>query len=79
MNAELIKEEAVEVVPVFKPMTVHVTIDTQEEHDAIQRAGKSLCSSEINALTGFEPYSNIECNVWVGLLELIAYEVKNVN
>tara|TARA_R110002167_G_scaffold38902_4_gene120584 strand:+ start:1563 stop:1793 length:231 start_codon:yes stop_codon:yes gene_type:complete len=76
MNVELIKQE---VVPVFKPMTVQVTIDTQEEYDAIQRAGKSLTAGEIEALEGFEPYSNSECRVWVDVLELIAYEVKNVD
>ena len=76
MNVELIKQE---VVPVFKPMTVQVTITTQEEYDAIQLAGKALCSSEINALYGFEPYSYSECKVWVGLLDLIAKETKNVN
>ena len=76
MNAELIKQE---VVPVFEPMTVQVTIGTQEEYDAIQLAGKALCSSEINALYGFEPYSYSERTVWVTLLDLIAKETKNVN
>ena len=76
MNVELIKEE---VVPVFKPMTVQVTIATQEEYDAIQRAGKSLIASEIEARIGFAPYSRSERTVWVGVLERIAYEVKNVN
>ena len=76
MNVELIKQE---VVPVFKPMTVQVTIDTQEEYDAIQRAGKSLIASEIQSLEGFEPYSYSECRVWVDVLELIAVETKNVN
>ena len=76
MNVELIKQE---VVPVFKPMTVQVTIDTQEEYDAIQRAGKSLISSEIQADMCFYQYTRIERELWVGLLELIAYEVKNVD
>ena len=79
MKAELIKEEAVEVVPVFKPMTVQVTITTQEEYDAIQRAGKSLIASEIEARIGFAPYSRSERTVWVEVLELIAQETKNVN
>ena len=77
MNVELIKEEA--VAPVFKSVTVHVTIDTQEEYDAIQRAGKSLVASEIKAKTGFAPYALSERVVWIEVLELIAYEVKNVN
>ena len=34
-------------VPVFKPMTVKVTIDTQEEYDALQRARESLMENEI--------------------------------
>jgi hypothetical protein len=79
MNVELIKEEVVEVVPVFEPMTVQVTIGTQEEYDAIQRAGKRLTTGEIKAVKGFEPYSFNERTVWVTLLELIAQETKNVN
>jgi hypothetical protein len=76
MNVELIKEE---VVPVFKPMTVQVTIGTQEEYDAIQRAGNVLIYSEIKAMPHCIPYSRSERKVWVGLLELIAQETKNVN
>ena len=75
MNVELIKEE----VPVFEPMTVQVTIGTQEEYDAIQLAGKSLTTSEIEALEGFTSYSHSERRIWVTLLELIAQETKNVN
>ena len=74
MKAELIKEE---VVPVFKPMTVQVTIDTQEEYDAIQRAGKSLIASEIKAMPQCIQYSRSERKLWVGLLELIARATKN--
>ena len=77
MNVKLIEEE--KAVSVFKPMTVQVTITTQEEYDAIQRAGKSLIASEIQVKSGFPPYSLSERTVWVGLLERIAYEVKNVN
>tara|TARA_R110002153_G_scaffold52359_1_gene146841 strand:+ start:389 stop:628 length:240 start_codon:yes stop_codon:yes gene_type:complete len=71
MNAELIKE----VNPGFKPITVQVTITTQEEYDAIQRAGKSLLASEINVKNGFTPYSLNERTIWVFLLELIAQEL----
>ena len=76
MRAELIKQE---VVPVFEPMTVQVTIGTQEEYDAIQLAGKSLTASEIQAIRGFTSYSFNERRIWVTLLELIARETKNVN
>ena len=76
MNVELIKQE---VVPVFQPMTVQVTIGTQEEYDAIQRAGKSLIMGEINSLEGFATYSYSEKHVWCSLLDKIAVETKNVN
>tara|TARA_R110000796_G_scaffold41479_9_gene102660 strand:- start:491 stop:721 length:231 start_codon:yes stop_codon:yes gene_type:complete len=76
MKAELIKEE---VVPVFKPMTVQVTIDTQEEYDAIQRAGESLMENEIKADIRFYQYTLSEREVWVYVLNLIAGETKNVN
>ena len=76
MKAELIKEE---VVPVFEPMTVKVTITTQEEYDAIQRAGESLVEDEIKADIDFYQYTRIEREVWVEVLNLIALETKNVN
>ena len=76
MKAELIKEE---VVSVFKPMTVQVTIDTQEEYDAIQRAGESLMENEIKADIRFYQYTLSEREVWVYVLNLIAGETKNVN
>ena len=76
MKAELIKEE---VVPVFKPIAITVTIESQEEYDAIQLAGKTLTRGEIQAHKGFAPYSLSERTVWVTLLERIAQETKNVN
>ena len=77
MNVELIKEEA--VVHSFKPMTVKVTIDTQEEYDAIQRAGESLMENEIKADIRFYQYTHIERGVWVDVLNLIAQETRDVN
>ena len=73
MNVELIKKE---VVPVFQPMTVQVTIGTQEEYDAIQRAGTSLVTGEIIAFKGASPYTYFQRTVWVELLELIAKETE---
>ena len=73
MNVELIKEE---VVPVFQPMTVQITITTQEEYYAIQRAGASLVTGEIEAFKGGSIYTYFQRTVWVELLELIAKETE---
>ena len=75
MNVELIEEEE-QAVPVFKPLTVQVTITTLEEYDAIQKAGNVLLFSEIKAMPLCIPYSRSERKLWVGLLELIARATK---
>ena len=74
MKAELIKEE---VVPVFKPMTVQVTITTQEEYDAMQVAGRSLIISEIQATDdGYDMYSVQTRSLWIQVLNGIAEAIR---
>jgi hypothetical protein len=61
---------------VFKPITLTLVIETQEEYDAIQLAGESLNTEEIKSVQGFKPYSYSERTVWVELLECVARETK---
>ena len=68
MKAELIKEE---VVPVFKPIAITVTIESQDEVNALLTARSDLCVSDID--TAHESDTRY---IWVDMLEELAGAIK---
>lgn len=66
------KATRIKSVDVFTPITIKVTINTQQEYDALLLAEQSLCRSDIA-----DEYSYRERGVWVETLDAIAEAARS--